>query len=131
VDDEATILVEYPKAQGIIEGSWNWPYSRKDLEVYAERGSAIAIGGNELRVRIPDHREEETRTPAELPPDERDSGVVPDGRGSRQTQARRSFVAREQPDRHGDSHGRTRVRSHRQKGRDRSALSLAPANKYE
>jgi hypothetical protein len=43
VDDEATILVEYPKAQGIIEGSWNWPYSRKDLEIYAERGSAIAI----------------------------------------------------------------------------------------
>jgi predicted dehydrogenase len=73
VDDEATILVEYPKAQGIIEGSWNWPYSRKDLEVYAERGSTIAIGGNELRVRIPDHREEETRTPAELPLDERDS----------------------------------------------------------
>jgi len=73
VDDEATILVEYPKAQGIVEGSWNWPYSRKDLEVYAERGSAIAIGGNELRVRLPDHREEETRTPPELPPDERDS----------------------------------------------------------
>ena len=25
VDDEATILVEYPKAQGIIQASWNWP----------------------------------------------------------------------------------------------------------
>ena len=37
VDDEATILVEYPKAQGIIEASWNWPFSRKDLEVYADR----------------------------------------------------------------------------------------------
>jgi len=73
VDDEATILVEYPKAQGIIEGSWNWPYSRKDLEVYAERGSAIAIGGNELRVRLPDQRQEEIRTPAELPPDEQNS----------------------------------------------------------
>jgi predicted dehydrogenase len=73
VDDEATILVEYPKAQGIIEGSWNWPYGRKDLEVYAERGSAIAIGGNELRVRLADQRQEETRTPAELPPDEQNS----------------------------------------------------------
>ena len=73
VDDEATILVQYPKAQGIIEGSWNWPYSRKDLEVYAERGSAIAIGGNELRVRLLDQRQEETRTPAELPPDEQSS----------------------------------------------------------
>jgi predicted dehydrogenase len=72
VDDEATILVEYPKAQGIIEGSWNWPYSRKDLEVYAEHGSAIAIGGNQLRVRL-DPGQEETRTPVELPADERDS----------------------------------------------------------
>jgi predicted dehydrogenase len=73
VDDEATILVEYPKAQGIIEGSWNWPYSRKDLEVYAERGSVIAIGGNELRVRLSEQRQEEIRTPAELPPDEQNS----------------------------------------------------------
>jgi predicted dehydrogenase len=73
VDDEATILVEYPKAQGIIQGSWNWPYSRKDLEVYGERGSAIAIGGNELRVRLTDQRQEETRTPAELPADEQSS----------------------------------------------------------
>src|SRR5207249_4004841 len=30
VDDEANVLVEYPKAVGIIQGSWNWPVSRKD-----------------------------------------------------------------------------------------------------
>ena len=72
VDDESTILVEYPKAQGIIQGSWNWPYGRKDFEVYAEKGYAIATGGNGLRVRLPDQREE-TRTPAELPADEADS----------------------------------------------------------
>ena len=34
VDDEATILLEYPNAQGIIQASWNWPFNRKDLEVY-------------------------------------------------------------------------------------------------
>jgi predicted dehydrogenase len=73
VDDEATILVEYPKAQGIIQGSWNWPYSRKDFEVYGEKGYAIATGGNNLRVRLPGQRAEETRTPAELPPAESDS----------------------------------------------------------
>ncbi len=33
VDDEANVLVEYPGAIGIIQGSWNWPYSRKDFEV--------------------------------------------------------------------------------------------------
>jgi len=73
VDDQATILVEYPKAQGIIQASWNWPYSRKDFEVYGENGYAIATGGNNLRVRIPADKPEESRTPAELPPDERDS----------------------------------------------------------
>ena len=73
VDDEATVLVEYPKAQGIIQGSWNWPFSRKDLEVYGERGYAIATGGNGLRVRLPGDKEEQSRKPAELPPDERDS----------------------------------------------------------
>jgi predicted dehydrogenase len=72
VDDEATILVEYPKAQGIIQASWNWPFSRKDFEVYGEHGYAVAIGGSVLRVRPPGE-EEQVRTPGALPPDERDS----------------------------------------------------------
>src|SRR5438552_8148275 len=56
VDDEATILVQYPKAQGIIQASWNWPVSRKDFEVYGETGYAIATGGDGLRVRLPGQR---------------------------------------------------------------------------
>lgn len=35
VDDEATVVLTYPKAQGIIQASWNWTYNRKDLEIYA------------------------------------------------------------------------------------------------
>jgi predicted dehydrogenase len=73
VDDEATILVEYPKAQGIIQASWNWPFGRKDLDVYGESGYARAVGGSVLRVRRPGQAEEEAVTPAELPADERDS----------------------------------------------------------
>jgi predicted dehydrogenase len=72
VEDEATILVQYPKAQGIIQASWNWPFSRKDFEVYGERGYAIATGGGGLRVRLGD-KPEETRKPAPLPAAERDS----------------------------------------------------------
>jgi predicted dehydrogenase len=72
VDDEATVIVEYDRAVGIIEGSWNWPYSRKDLEVYTESASAVAVGGNVLKVRTRAGKEE-TLTPAELPGDERDS----------------------------------------------------------
>jgi predicted dehydrogenase len=72
VDDEATILVEYPKAQGIIQASWNWPFNRKDFEVYGEHGLAIATGGNGLRVRIGSEAEHAV-TPEGRAPDERDS----------------------------------------------------------
>jgi predicted dehydrogenase len=72
VDDEATILVQYPKAQGIIQASWNWPFSRKDFEVYGEKAYAIATGGEGLRLRVGDQHEE-TRKPAPLPPAEHDS----------------------------------------------------------
>src|SRR5690606_6018044 len=51
VDDEATIIVTYPKAQCIIQASWNWPFSRKDMEVYGETGYAISIDNNSMRIR--------------------------------------------------------------------------------
>jgi predicted dehydrogenase len=72
VDDEATIVVEYPAAQGIIQASWNWPFNRKDLEVYGERGLAIATGGNGLRIALPKEPEHPV-TPEPRPADERDS----------------------------------------------------------
>ena len=72
VDDQATVLLEYPKAQGIIQASWAWPFNRKDFEVYGERGYAIATGGDSLRVRLPGG-EEQARALEPLPPDERDS----------------------------------------------------------
>ena len=73
VDDEATILVEYEGAQGIIQGSWNWPFSRKDFEVYGEKAYANAIGGSSVRRRKTGDKVEETITPADLKPDEADS----------------------------------------------------------
>lgn len=42
VDDEATIIVTYPKAQAIIQASWNWPYNRKDMEIYGDKGYIVA-----------------------------------------------------------------------------------------
>ena len=72
VDDEATILLEYGTAQGIIQASWNWPVSRKDFEVYGERGLAIATGGTGLRVALPDQAEHAV-TPQPRAPDELDS----------------------------------------------------------
>ena len=41
VEDEATIILTYPKAQAIIQASWNWPYHRKDIEIYGTTGYII------------------------------------------------------------------------------------------
>ncbi len=73
VDDQATVLVQYPKAQGVIQASWNWPFSRKDLEVYGQTGYAIATGGNTLHVRLPNQTQEQLQELAALPSDEADS----------------------------------------------------------
>jgi predicted dehydrogenase len=51
VEDEATVVLTYPKAQGIIQASWNWPIDRKDLEVYGKTGYIVAPLRNELRMR--------------------------------------------------------------------------------
>ena len=52
VDDEATIVIEYPDAQAIVQASWNWPDHRKDLEVYTESAAAWATGGTALRTKL-------------------------------------------------------------------------------
>ena len=72
VDDDANILVEYPHAIGIIEGSWDWPFARKDLEVYAATGYAIATGGDSLRTRLPGQKEAASQ-PESMPTEDRDS----------------------------------------------------------
>jgi predicted dehydrogenase len=51
VDDEATIILTYPKAQAIIQASWNWPFGRKDMEVYGQTGSIITVQRDDIRVR--------------------------------------------------------------------------------
>lgn len=57
VDDEATILLTYPGTQAIIQASWNWPYSRKDLSIYGQRGYVHADDATQLRVRVGNEEE--------------------------------------------------------------------------
>ena len=52
VDDEATIIVTYPKMQAIIQASWNWPYNRKDLEIYGKYGYIKVDDRKKLRLRM-------------------------------------------------------------------------------
>jgi predicted dehydrogenase len=51
VDDEATIILTYAKAQAIIQASWNWPFDRKDMEVYGQTGYAITVKRDDIRLR--------------------------------------------------------------------------------
>jgi predicted dehydrogenase len=54
VDDDATILLEYPGATGLIEASWSWPFGIKDLEVFGETGYLHALNSNTLQERLHD-----------------------------------------------------------------------------
>ncbi len=65
VDDDATIILRYPKAQAVLMPSWNWPFSRKDSEVYGTAGYAITVGPDHLRVR---YRGQEAETQITAPP---------------------------------------------------------------
>lgn len=62
VDDEATLVVEYADMVGIIQASWNWPFSRKDMEVYGATGYVVADNRSQLRVRLKGEVAEQTQT---------------------------------------------------------------------
>ena len=59
VDDEATIVLTYPEAQAIIQASWNWPFNRKDMEIYGQTGFVLVPQNNLLRVRTGNSKETE------------------------------------------------------------------------
>ena len=72
VDDEATILLAYPHAQAIIQASWNWPFDRKDMEVYGAKGYVDTVKSKDLKVRLPGDAEEhaEAALPLASPQDD-------------------------------------------------------------
>jgi predicted dehydrogenase len=62
VDDEATIVLRYPDMQGIIQASWNWPFERKDLEIYGVTGYVLCDTRARMRLRLPDGDPERRET---------------------------------------------------------------------
>jgi glucose-fructose oxidoreductase len=65
VDDDATLILRYPKAQAVLMPSWNWSFARKDMEVYGNAGYAITVGSDRLRVR---YRGQQTESQTTAPP---------------------------------------------------------------
>jgi predicted dehydrogenase len=95
VDDEATIVLTYPKAQAILQASWNWPFSRKDMEVYGRTGYVVTVGQDDLKVRRAGEKEEKIVAAGKVAPPYDDSitylravvldGIKPDGLSSLET----------------------------------------------
>lgn len=42
VDDDATIVLDYPDGTAIIEASWDWPYNMGQVQVFGPKGSLLA-----------------------------------------------------------------------------------------
>lgn len=68
VDDDATILLTYAHSQGVVQASWNWPFNRKDIEVYTSSAYGIADrSGTRLRTVETEPEEIVPATPLETP----------------------------------------------------------------
>ena len=52
VDDDASIIVEYPGATVQIMASWCWPMNRKDMYVYGLDGYIYQKNANEMETRV-------------------------------------------------------------------------------
>jgi predicted dehydrogenase len=78
VDDDSTIILTYPHAQAIIQGSWNWPFDRKDMEIYGATGYVDTLyessaPGKQLRIRLPGETAEHIEDATPLAPPQNDA----------------------------------------------------------
>ncbi len=51
VSDEADIILNYRNAVAIVEGSWNWPFAQKQMDLYGQTGYAKAIDPTKIEFR--------------------------------------------------------------------------------
>ena len=54
VDDDATIVLDYPGATVQIMASWCWPYNRKDMFIYGTRGFIHQDTGKKMETLVDD-----------------------------------------------------------------------------
>lgn len=50
VEDDATIIITYPKTQVIVQASWNWSHNRKEMELYGTHGYVFCKNGTDMEV---------------------------------------------------------------------------------
>ena len=77
VEDDATVLLEYPDATAILMPSWDWSYGKGQAEIFGSKGSLLVRGDGllfqpaqgETSVQNPDGKPVETQP---VPPEKRD-----------------------------------------------------------
>jgi predicted dehydrogenase len=70
VDDDATVILRYPGAQAVLMPSWDWSFSRKDMEVYGTDGLMETVAANNVMVRLKGQPAETEESAPPLPADE-------------------------------------------------------------
>jgi predicted dehydrogenase len=73
VDDDASVIIRYPAAQAVLMPSWNWPFARKDMEVYGATGYIITVGPYDLRTRYKGDKKETPTSAPSLAPEQSNS----------------------------------------------------------
>lgn len=64
VDDDATIVIEYPSRTVQIMASWNWPINRKDMHIYGSKG--YIYQDTPVKMRVYTNKKETQPEPAVL-----------------------------------------------------------------
>lgn len=71
VDDDATIVLEYPGATSVIQASWAWTHDNKETDLHTERGSIHCGKWQALQLRDPDQAPRSVEPPP-MPADLKD-----------------------------------------------------------
>jgi predicted dehydrogenase len=66
VEDDATIILNYSKAEVVLQPSWNWPLDRKDMEIYGQTGQVLVPVPDKVLIRTQGSPKEVSLKPAEL-----------------------------------------------------------------
>jgi len=80
VEDDATIILEYPDATAILMPSWDWPYGKGQAEIFGPKGSFLVMGDGLLFQ--PAHSDAGAKSPQGKPvetqplPPEKQNGIA-------------------------------------------------------
>ncbi|MEK9612972.1 MAG: Gfo/Idh/MocA family oxidoreductase [Flavobacteriaceae bacterium] len=66
VDDDTTIILEYPQQQVVIQASWNWSHNRKDMQIYGSDGFINCINGTQMKLMKEEAQGEKVHTPPQI-----------------------------------------------------------------